>query len=234
MESEVIQQLDIIAKNIQELAQPKCVEYIALITSGLGVVVSFIAIQVAKKVSIQIAEQQLKLESEIERRQEDLEKRQIKIALYEHRLKYWDVAKDIYLFLEWYLDFMDKTNYKEKTNEEIYNEYLLLRKGKLKDVTIRLKEAEFVFPPDLWYKLQETAKSIDDIFTNFEHFQLLDGKIATDEEVRKNFDQNITRKYIYETECITEDLLRTMEIYLTISDLDVWEGIYSSKNKKSR
>ena len=71
---------------------------------------------VAAKIPKQIAEQQLKLESEIERRQEDLEKRQIKIALYEHRLKYWNVAKDIYLFLKWYLDFMDKTDYKEKTN----------------------------------------------------------------------------------------------------------------------
>lgn len=220
--------------SIQSLGQKGLFDYIQLGASVVGIIISAVAVFVAAKTSKQIAEQQLKLESEIERRQEDLEKRQIKIALYEHRLKYWDVAKDIYLFLKWYLDFMDKTNYKEKTNEEIYNEYLLLRKGKLKDVTIRLKEAEFVFPPDLWYKLQEMAKRIDDIFTNFEHFQLLDGKIATDEEVRKNFDQNITRKYIYETECITEDLLRTMEIYLTISDLDVWEGIYSSKNKKSR
>lgn len=226
--------MDDLIFSIQSLGQKGLFDYIQLGATILGIIISAVAVFVAAKIPKQIAEQQLKLESEIERRQEDLEKRQIKIALYEHRLKYWNVAKDIYLFLKWYLDFMDKTDYKEKTNEEIYNEYLLLRKGKLKDVTIHLKEAEFVFPPDLWYKLQETAKSIDDIFTNFEHFQLLDGKIATDEEVRKNFDQNITRKYIYETECITEDLLRTMEIYLTISDLDVWEGIYSSKNKKSR
>lgn len=231
MESEVIQQLDIIAKNIQELAQPKFIEYIALIISGISVIVSGIAIWFAIRVPKQIAEQQIKLESEIELRQEDLQRREIKIALYEHRLKYWNVVRDIKFFLESYLDFLKIANYPEKTNQQIYSVYLL-DKEKLENVTTYLKEAEFVFPPDLWNKLQETATRIDKICYYFSRFQLAERKILTDEEVRKNFDQNITKEYIYKTDCITEDLLRSMEIYLVISDLDIWEGIYSSKNNK--
>ncbi|MFR8710954.1 MAG: hypothetical protein ACLVEN_01815 [Anaerotignum lactatifermentans] len=214
---------------IQSLGQRGWFDYIQLVATVTSIIISAIAVFVAVKIPKQIAEQQLKLESKIELRQEDLERRQIKISLYEHRLKYWNVAKDIYFFLKSYLDFMDKTNYKEKTNKQIYEEYLLLKQERLKDTIISLKEAEFVFPPDLWCKLQEIAKRIDNICYLFEYFQLSDRKIATDKEVRKNFDQNITRDYIYETNCITEELLRTMEVYLTISDLDVWEGIYSSK-----
>ena len=214
---------------IQSLGQRGWFDYIQLVATVTSIIISAIAVFVAVKIPKQIAEQQLKLESKIELRQEDLERRQIKISLYEHRLKYWNVAKDIYFFLKSYLDFMDKINYKEKTNKQIYEEYLLLKQERLKDTIISLKEAEFVFPPDLWRKLQEIAKRIDNICYLFEYFQLPDRKIATDKEVRKNFDQNITRDYIYETNCITEELLRTMEVYLTISDLDVWEGTYSSK-----
>lgn len=209
-----------VAEEIVNLSQPRPYDWLVLI-------VAFVSILASTVVAIVIPRK-------IELKQNDLQRRQIKIALYEHRLRYWNVAKDIYFFLKDYLDFMNKTNYKEKTNEDIYKEYLLLRNGKLKDVTIHLKEAEFVFPPDMWNKLQETAKRIDNTCYYFSRFQLAERKIATDEELREKFDQNITREYIYETRCIVEDLLRAMEIYLTISDLDVWEGIYSSKNKKSR
>lgn len=58
MENEIIQQLDVIAKNIQALAEPKFIEYIALIFSFIGIIVSGIAIWFAVQVPKKIADRQ--------------------------------------------------------------------------------------------------------------------------------------------------------------------------------
>ena len=68
METEIIQQLDVIAKNIQALAEPKFIEYIALLISFISVIVSGLAIWFAVQVPKKIAD------------------RQDKIALFEKRL----------------------------------------------------------------------------------------------------------------------------------------------------
>lgn len=72
MENEIIQQLDVIAKNIQALAQPKFIEYIALGISFISVLVSGIAILFAVRVSnkqnkINLFEKRYKIYDEIQR-----------------------------------------------------------------------------------------------------------------------------------------------------------------------
>ena len=90
MENEIIQQLDVIsksiekldtiAKNIQALAEPKFIEYIALLISFISVIVSGLAIWFAVQVPKKIAD------------------RQDKIALFEKKYEAYDIICKCQLF----------------------------------------------------------------------------------------------------------------------------------------
>ena len=75
-----------VAEEIVNLSQPRPYDWLVLI-------VAFVSILASTVVAIVIP-------GKIELRQEDLQRREIKIALYEHRLKYWNVVRNVKFFLE--------------------------------------------------------------------------------------------------------------------------------------
>ncbi len=196
MENEIIQQLDVIAKNIQALAEPKFIEYIALIFSFIGIIVSGIAIWFAVQVPKKIAD------------------RQDNIALFEKRYNVY------YLFADFRALSLYIVNTKDRISIQKFflSSYNITWSNDKNDNAIKVSsqcalilsqmfQSKFLFNESIGMEIAHFSNLVINVIT----FSLDDNKTAELEQAQKILMMNINKneKYMW--------ILNQMESYLEIT-----------------
>lgn len=202
--------------------------FVSALLSMLSILLACISLLI----SLQISRRQRKNDHELALRQEDLQKRQIKLDTYPYRVDCFETLCKLKEFTESSRKFLDGMKIEEKTPLQIKQIYSILHKkidDSGTDVILKLIEGENVFQVSEWKKLKEIRKYYDRICFSFSLLSALDKDFLSEEEKsavkkeRASMIKDDVRK-------LDELLLSTILAVgpdLCISDLDQYPGIYN-------
>ena len=182
--------------------------------------------------SLYISRRQRKADYELAVRQEDLQKRQIKIDTYPYRVECFETLCRLKEFAESSRKLLNEAKIEEKNPAQIQQIFSILHKkidDSGSDVILRLIEGENVFQVSEWKKLKDIRKYYDRICFSFSLLASLDKDFFPAEE------KAVVKKE--RADMIIDDLRKLDELLLStilavgpdlsISDLAQYAGIYN-------
>lgn len=202
--------------------------FISAILSVLSILLAFISLLI----SLKISQRQRKNDYELALRQEDLQKRQIKLDTYPYRVDCFETLCRLKGFTESSRKLLTAAKIEENTPEQIQQMFKILHKkidDSGTDVILKLIEGENIFQVSAWKNLKQIRKYYDRICFSFSLLASLDKGFFSSEEkpvVKKERASMI----IDDLRNLDELLLSTILAVgpdLSISDLDQYAGIYN-------
>lgn len=213
MESEIVQMLAAIKDSIDELGQPSLIDRLSILISFISTVLSLIAILFAVQVPKQIAI-----------RQEELQKRQIKVETYAYKLEYIKILsalKHNMGLLQAMLSIKDLSN---DSFSKLYCMYSTLSIS-YSDIIVDLEQAKNVFTADSTKFIQDIKRYITTVNELFSKFKIY-GDVLTNGEQEEREKEKVTdlKKIKFAVSCILYDLEKVIPIInddIRISDVHI-------------
>lgn len=147
-----------------------------LVTSILTVI---IIVQTAK-----LAKKQNEQEKLINKQQEDLQKRQIRIDTFDYKNNIYHALYKVFQMTGEIEDIISKISLKEKTAEQLYQMFDILRELLKIDVSETMwlfKQAEYILPSNIYDSVRVISKNFDELTGDVGKFSLYPKILTTDE-----------------------------------------------------
>lgn len=149
----------------------------SLIISSVAIVISLVTSRKQRKDQISIA-----------KRQEDLQKRQIKVDAYPYRIECWKVLIYLKMITEGLKNMSKAINFHEKSPAQLIDVYHILIKNipySSSEIIIALMQAQTSVPQNTWLSLERIKKLYDEVVASFIFLEIHDKKILTEEEMKE-------------------------------------------------
>lgn len=213
MNSEVVQVLATIKDSIDTLAQPGCIDILSIIISFLSAIISGIAIVFAVRVPKQIAI-----------RQEELQKRQIKVETYAYKLEYVKILYDLKQNMGLLQVIFSIKNLSNDSFSKLYYRYSTLSIS-YSDIIVNLEQAKNIFTSDSTKFLDDIKRyftTVNELFSKFKIY----GDVLTNDEQKEREKEKVTdlKELKLAVSCILYDLETVIPIInddIRISDIHI-------------
>lgn len=160
----------------------------------LNLAISFLAFIVTSIMTVIIITQTSKLSKKqneqerlISKRQEDLQKRQIKIDTFEYKNSIYRILYKVFQMTGEIEDIFSKISLQEKQMEQLYQLFDILRSQLKIDVSETLwlfKQAEYILPANIYSSIYDIAGNFNELTGDIRKFDLF-SKILTPDEITK-------------------------------------------------
>ena len=192
---------------------------VSLLISSIAIVISFATARRQRTDQLLIAQ-----------RQEDLQKRQIKVDAYPYRIECWKVLIYLKKFTEGIKSMSRITDFHEKSPSQLISVYQILTKNipcSSSEILIALMQAQTAVPQNTWLSLERIKKLYDEVAASFSFLEIHDKKILTQEEMNDAKTERVNI-ILSKSRELDEVLFRTIQLIyndLCIGDLHKQEEL---------
>lgn len=206
--------------------------FVSMLLSAITVLISLYVMYKSNDNSKKISEKQAELEKNIALRQEDMQRRQIKVDTYPYRLECWECLYRLKDDMEMLKTLFDTVNVYKLSFSDLSRRYKKLKINAV-DTLLKLETSKNVFPVDTWRKIDKLKCAFLKIDNNFNIFQMF-SEILTEKEQqerekeKKELLQTVSAEIVSMLK-VSSEVLRLVEGDLCIADLHSWKGIYDKE-----
>lgn len=199
--------------------------------AALSAITTFPVSIIAIIVSIIVMIKTNKQDKQIELRQEDIQRRQLKVDTYPYRLECWKTLINLETLIDMISIMLNLHSFKEKSFINIFDSYQkLLVNSELtqRQVTLCLRQAETVFPVESWNKIKSIKSNFIKMDNAFAEFKFLDEYLSEGEKGdRKKHNVKIITECVKTLKAEIKSTISLVDIDLCIADLHSVRGIYN-------
>lgn len=159
--------------------------FLDIAISFLSFVVTTILTVVIIRQTSRLAKKQSEQELLINKQQEELQKRQIRIDTFDYKNSIYHALYKVFQMTGEIEVIFSKISLKEKTAEQLYQMFSILRDQLKIDVSETMwlfKQAEYILPPNIYDSVRAISKNFDELTGDVGKFELYP-KILTEDEL---------------------------------------------------